>query len=184
MCFLLNENSQNKPFATFLDLCCFFFSQYPQKTCYGDQNHHQQAIYLSVSNFLMIYLPKNNNENLSLSRWYLAPILPGLLYFWLSLWNFNYWWFSIRKNKCIIEFNKTDIDIDKTYLYVKDLLYSKYQLLINGRGRVRIKNLKNPKSFIDNSQTVDDVYENLEDYNPKKKRRFWCLIANKKSNKN
>ena len=34
-----------------------------------------------------------------------------------------------------------------------------------------IKKLKDPKSFTDYSQTIDDVYENLEDYNPTKKRR-------------
>ena len=69
-----------KLFVIFLDFCCFFFffGQFPQKMCYGDQNHHHLAIYLNVSNFLMIYQPKNNNENLSLSGWYLAPILPGL----------------------------------------------------------------------------------------------------------
>ena len=32
------------------------------------------------------------------------------------------------------------------------------------------KNLKNPKAFIDYSLTFDDVYENLKDYNPIKKR--------------
>ena len=42
-------------------------------------------------------------------------------------------------------------DIDKTYLYVKDPLESKYQLLINGREKVGIENLKNPKAFIDYS---------------------------------
>ena len=57
-------------------------------------------------------------------------------------------------------------DIDKIYLYVKDPFESKYQLLINGREKVIIENFKNPKAFIDNSQTIDDVYENLEDYNP------------------
>ena len=38
-------------------------------------------------------------------------------------------------------------DIDKIYLYVKDPFKSKLQLLINGRE-------------------TDDVYKNLEDYNP------------------
>ena len=64
----------------FLDFCwvfLFFLGQYPQKMYY--QNHHQQAIYLNVSNFLMIYQPKNNNKNLSLSGWYLTPISPGLI---------------------------------------------------------------------------------------------------------
>ena len=37
--------------------------------------------------------------------------------------------------------------------------------------KIGIKNLKNPKAFIDYSQTIDDVYENLEDYNRIKKTR-------------
>ena len=48
-------------------------------------------------------------------------------------------------------------DIDKIYLYVKDSFESKYQLLINGREKVGIKTLKNPKAFFDYSQTIDDV---------------------------
>ena len=35
----------------------------------------------------------------------------------------------------------------------------------------RDKNFKNPKAFIDYSQTIDDVYENLKDYNPTKKKK-------------
>ena len=49
-----------------------------------------------------------------------------------------------------------------------------------------IKNLKNPKAFIDYSQTID-VYENLGDYNPTKKRKvltvFNDMIADMKANK-
>ena len=67
-------------------------------------------------------------------------------------------------------------DIDKIYLYLKDSFESKYQLLISGREKVGIQNLKNPKAFIDYSQTIDDVYENLEDYNPTKKRRVLILF--------
>ena len=40
-------------------------------------------------------------------------------------------------------------DTDKTYLYVKDPFESKYQLLINEREKVGIKELKNPKAFTD-----------------------------------
>ena len=61
-------------------------------------------------------------------------------------------------------------DIEKIYLYVKDLFKSKYQLLINRREEVGIKNLKNSEPFIDYSQTIDDVYENFKDYNPTKKK--------------
>ena len=60
-------------------------------------------------------------------------------------------------------------------------------MLINGREKVGIKILKNPKAFIDYSQKIDDVYENLEDYNSTKKRRvlilFDDMIADLKSNK-
>ena len=70
---------------------------------------------------------------------------------------------------------------------VNDPLESKYQLLINGREKVGIENLKNPKTFIDYSQTIDDVYENLEDYNPTNKRRvlivFDDMIVGMESNK-
>ena len=41
------------------------------------------------------------------------------------------------------------LDIDKIYLYVKDPYKSKYQLLINGRRKVGIRILKNPRAFID-----------------------------------
>ena len=43
------------------------------------------------------------------------------------------------------------------------------QLLITGREKVGIKKLKYPKAFIEFPQIIDDVYENLEDYNPTKK---------------
>ena len=78
-------------------------------------------------------------------------------------------------------------DIDKIYLYINDPFESKYQLLINGREKVGIENLKNLKTSIDYSQTIDDVYENLEDYNLTKKRRLLIvlddIIADMESNK-
>ena len=78
-------------------------------------------------------------------------------------------------------------DIDNIYLYVKDSFESKYQLLINRREKVGTRMLKNLKAFIDYSQTIDDVYEHLEDYDPIKKRRvlvvFDDIIADMESNK-
>ena len=59
-------------------------------------------------------------------------------------------------------------------------------MLINERERVGTETLKNPKAIIDYSQTIDDIYENLEDYNTTKKRRvlivFDDMIADMKSN--
>ena len=39
------------------------------------------------------------------------------------------------------------------FIYVKVPLKSKYQVLINGRGKVGIKKLKNPNAFINYSQS-------------------------------
>ena len=78
-------------------------------------------------------------------------------------------------------------DIDKIYLHVKDPFESKYQLLINGRAKVGSEILKNSKPFIDYSQTIDHVYENLENYNPTKKRKvligFDGMVVHIESNK-
>ena len=60
-------------------------------------------------------------------------------------------------------------------------------MLINEREKVRNKKWKSQKPFIDYSQTIDNVYENLEDYNAMKKRGvlivFDNMIADKDSNK-
>ena len=36
--------------------------------------------------------------------------------------------------------------------------------------------MKNPKTFIDYSQTTDDVYEQLEDYNPTNRKRVLIVF--------
>ena len=54
-------------------------------------------------------------------------------------------------------------DIDKIYLYIKDSFEINYQLFINGREKTGIKKVKYLKAFIDYSQTISDVYKNLED---------------------
>ena len=66
--------------------------------------------------------------------------------------------------------------VDKIYLYVKDPFESKLQMLINGREKARIEDLKYPKAFVDYSQTIDDVYEYLEDCNPTKKRKVLIVF--------
>ena len=83
--------------------------------------------------------------------------------------------------------NQKPDDIHKICLSVKYPLKSKSQLLIKGREKVGIKFLKNTKAFTDHSQSIDDVYENLGDYNPAKKSRrliiFDDMIADMESKK-
>ena len=42
--------------------------------------------------------------------------------------------------------------------------------------KLEIKRLKNPKVFIDYLQTTDNVYENLEDYDPTKIRKVSLVL--------
>ena len=62
--------------------------------------------------------------------------------------------------------------IDKIYLYAKDLEEPKYQFLIKNSGNEGIRNLNGPDAFIEYPNTVDDVYNNIDDYNSKRKGKF------------
>ena len=73
-------------------------------------------------------------------------------------------------------------NIDKIYLYARDLSETKYEYLIKKR-----EDLNSPNTFIECSNTMDDVYENINDYNPIRKRKkiifFYDMIADILSNK-
>ena len=62
-------------------------------------------------------------------------------------------------------------DIDKMYLYAKDLSELKYQFLIGKREDAVINDLNDSKEFIECSNTIDDVYKNIDEYNPNRKRK-------------
>ena len=66
-------------------------------------------------------------------------------------------------------------DIHKIYLYAKDLSEPKHEFLIKKCKDVGIKYCNDPNSFIECSNRMDDVYQNIVDYNPSKKRKI--LIA-------
>ena len=70
---------------------------------------------------------------------------------------------------------KEQDDLDKLYLYAKDLNEPKYEFLIKKRDDVGIKYCNDPNAFTECSNTMDDVYENIDDYNPSRKRKL--LIA-------
>ena len=78
-------------------------------------------------------------------------------------------------------------NIDKIYLYARDLSEPKYEYLIKKREDAGIKHLNNPNAFIECSNTMDDVYENIHDYNSSRKRKilivFDDMIADIMTNK-
>ena len=67
-------------------------------------------------------------------------------------------------------------DIDKIYLYAKDPYEKKYQYLINKREKVGLNHFNDPKAFMEYSNDMQDVYKNIEDYNPIKKRKILIVF--------
>ena len=67
-------------------------------------------------------------------------------------------------------------DIEKIYLYAKDPYETKYQFLINERERIWLKHFNDPKAFIEYSNNMEDVYKNINEYNPSKKRKILILF--------
>ena len=75
------------------------------------------------------------------------------------------------------------------FIYTSKIhLNQRINYLLTEEEKKEIKKIKNLKIFIDHSQTIVDVHENLEDYNLTKKRKvlivFDDVIADMKSNKN
>ena len=81
-------------------------------------------------------------------------------------------------------------DTDKIYLYAKDPYEAKSQYVIKKRKKVALDHYDVPKAFIKYSNDMQDVYQNIEDYNPDKKRKVLIgfddmivdMINNKKLN--
>ena len=49
------------------------------------------------------------------------------------------------------------------YFYAKDLNEPKYEFLIKKCENAGTKHFKNPNAFIECSNTMDEVYENIDD---------------------
>ena len=81
---------------------------------------------------------------------------------------------SGKTNK-LLHFIREQDDIDKIYLYAKDLGEPKYEFLIKKCENAGMKHLNNSKAFIECSNTMDDVYKNIDDYNSSKKKKFNCI---------
>ena len=92
-----------------------------------------------------------------------------------------------EKTNALINLLNEQNDIDKIYLYGKDLSKPKYEYLIKKREDAGIKHLNNTNAFIECSNITDDVYENINDYNPIRKRKkliaFDDMIADIMTNK-
>ena len=80
-----------------------------------------------------------------------------------------------EKTNALINLINEQNDTDKTYLYARDLNKPKYEYLIKKHEDVGIKHVNNPNTFVECSNTMDDVYQNIDDYNSG--RRIKVLIV-------
>ena len=80
------------------------------------------------------------------------------------------------KTKALINLISKQGDIDKIYLYAKDLSEPKYETLIKNRENKGIKHFNDPNAFIECSNTMDYVYENINEYNPSRKRKILVVF--------
>ena len=80
------------------------------------------------------------------------------------------------KTNALLNLIKAQGDINKNSLYAKDLSETKYEYLIRKREGAGIKYLKDLNAFVECSDTMDDVYENIDDYKPNEKRKILIVF--------
>ena len=61
-------------------------------------------------------------------------------------------------------------------MHAKDLSEPKYEFLIKKRQDAGIKHLNDLNAFIESSNTMDNVYENIDDYNTNRKRKVLIVF--------
>ena len=78
----------------------------------------------------------------------------------------------IRSGKinAFVNLIKEQNDIDEISLYGKDLSEPNFELLLKKLEDAGIKHLNDPNAFIKYLNTMDDVYENIDGYNPSRKK--------------
>ena len=81
-----------------------------------------------------------------------------------------------RKTNTLLNLINEQNDIDKIYLYARDLNQPKHKILIKKREGAEIKYLNNLNTFIECSDTMDDVYESIHDYNSNRKRKVFIVF--------
>ena len=62
------------------------------------------------------------------------------------------------------------------YLYTKDLSEPKFEFLIKQGEDVGTNHFNDPNAFIESSNRMDDVYQNIDDYSPTRKRRILIVF--------
>ena len=110
----------------------------------------------------------NKNNKKRNEKW---PYIPDHPYRILIIGGYG----SGKTNTLLNLINEQE-DIDKIYLYAKDLSEPKYEYLIKNRENAGIKHVNNSKAFIEYLNTMDDIYENIHNYNPSRKIKILIVF--------
>ena len=91
------------------------------------------------------------------------------------------------KTNALLNLINNQPDIDKIYLCAKDPHEAKCQFLINERKNTKLKHFNDPKTSIEYSNDMQDVYKDIDQYNAGKERKilivFDDMIADMINNK-
>ena len=82
--------------------------------------------------------------------------------------------FGSAKTNALLNLIKEEHDINKIYLHAKDLSKPKYQFLIKKQENAGIKHLNDSNAFTECSNSMDDFYDDIDEYNLTKKN-FDCV---------
>ena len=80
------------------------------------------------------------------------------------------------KTKTLLHLINNFHPIDKIYLYAKDTDEKKYQFLINKREQSGIKNLNDPNAFIEYSSDMNDVLDDINNYNKNRDKKVLIIF--------
>ena len=83
---------------------------------------------------------------------------------------------SCKTNYLLCSLQKNNNIVDKIWVYAKDLEDPKYKLLINKREQAGVNFNNDLTAFIEHSNTMDDIYDDIEDYNKKRKRKVLIVF--------
>ena len=120
--------------------------------------------------YKMINFDDYTNENIieHNSKW---PYIPDHPYIILIIGSSG-----SGKTNALLNLINNQPDIDKIHLYAKDPYEKKYQYLINVREEVGLDHFNDPKTFIEYSNDMRDVYKNIEDYNLGRERKILIVF--------
>ena len=110
----------------------------------------------------------NENSKIHNKKWPFIPDYPNRILIIDSS--------GSRKTNALLHLINQQVDIDKIYLYAKNLSEPKYKFLIKKHENAGIKHLNDPNAFLECSNTMDDVYQNIDDYNPNRKKNFFIVF--------